>query len=525
MPRAFSEIAFTPAVRAFQSRMGSRGGYAALDDDEERGNALTPREAEFIAARDGFYQATVGEGGWPYVQFRGGPVGFLRVLDERTIGYADFRGNVQYISAGNLSVDDRVAIILMDYAARRRLKIWGRARLVDASRDRDLIGRLEMPAYRARVERAVVITVEAFDWNCPQHITPRFTEAEIAAKSAPLHAEIARLRNANAGSPGEETLGAGPLPLVIRGIRDLAPRVRAFELRRADGGELPAIEPGAHLDVPVRLANGVASTRRYSLMTPPDQRNAWEIAVLREAGGSGGSAGAHRDFRLGLVLHAATPGNDFEMHRDARPSVLVAGGIGITPLRAMARALAAQGRDFHLHYAGSSARDMAYREELSLALGPRFTGYAADEGRRLDLARLFDEAPANAVFYFCGPPRLLDAARKLGALRGVDAGRMRMESFVPAPRAGDRAVELELRRSGRILQVPATQSLLDAVNEAGIDVASGCRTGTCGTCATKVLEGVPEHRDHALSDAERERAGLMCPCVSRAASDRLALDL
>ena len=525
MPRAFSEIAFTPAVRAFQSRMGSRRNYAALDDDADRGDALTPRETDFIAGRDGFYQATVGEGGWPYVQFRGGPAGFLRVLDERTIGYADFRGNVQYISAGNLTADARVAIILMDYAGRRRLKIWGRARLVEAAKDQDLIARLEMPAYRARIERAVVITVEAFDWNCPQHITPRFTEAEIAAASAPLHAEIARLRGAKAGTLPAESLGAGPLPLVIGGLRDLAPRVRSFELRRADGGELPAIAPGAHLDVPVRLANGVASTRRYSLMAVPDRRDAWEIAVLREEKGSGGSAGAHRDYRLGLVLNAAMPGNDFSMHGDARPAVLVAGGIGITPLRAMARALAAEGRDFHLHYAGRSAVDMAYREELSLALGPRFTAHESSEGRRLDLARLFDDAPAGAVFYFCGPPRLLEAARAIGTSRGVDAGRIRTESFVAAPRAGDRAVELELRRSGRTLRVPATQSLLDAVNEAGVAVASGCRTGTCGTCATKVLEGVPEHRDQVLSPAERERAGLMCPCVSRAASDRLVLDL
>ena len=196
MSRAYTDIAFTPAVRAMQTRMGTRARYEPLDHTGDRRDALTEVEAEFIHERDGFYQATVSETGWPYVQFRGGPAGFLKVLDGNTIGYADFRGNVQYISAGNLQGNDRVSIILMDYANRRRLKILGRARLVGASEEPALIARLEPPRYRARVERAVIIAVEGYDWNCPQHITPRFTEAEIAAAVAPLHAEIARLREA-----------------------------------------------------------------------------------------------------------------------------------------------------------------------------------------------------------------------------------------------------------------------------------------------------------------------------------------
>ena len=196
MSRAYLKIAFTPAVRAMQARMGSRGNYASLDDADDRRDALTAHEVEFISARDGFYQASVSESGWPYVQYRGGPAGFLKVLDDRTLGYADFRGNVQYSSAGNLQGNDRVALFLMDYANRRRLKILGRARLVDRGDDPARVARLGMPGYPATIERAVIITVEASDWNCPQHITPRFTAAEIEARVAPLHEEIARLRKA-----------------------------------------------------------------------------------------------------------------------------------------------------------------------------------------------------------------------------------------------------------------------------------------------------------------------------------------
>jgi predicted pyridoxine 5'-phosphate oxidase superfamily flavin-nucleotide-binding protein len=179
MSRAFADIAFTPAVRAMQARMGSRAACARLDGAVDRRDALTANEIEFIAERDSFYLATVSETGWPYVQHKGGPAGFLKVLDPRTVGYADYRGNVQYVSDGNLAGNDRVSLILMDYAYARRLKILGRARTVEAADDPALMARLQDPDYRAPVERAVVITVEAWDWNCPKHITPRFTVAEI----------------------------------------------------------------------------------------------------------------------------------------------------------------------------------------------------------------------------------------------------------------------------------------------------------------------------------------------------------
>lgn len=207
MSRAYSDLAFTPAVRAMQMRMGSRHLYAPLDETDDPRDALGAPEADFISARDGFYQASVSESGWPYVQYRGGPPGFLRVLDAHTLAYADFRGNRQYISAGNLGGNDRIAIILMDYAAQRRLKLLGHSRLVEVADDPALLQRLQVPGYRARVERAVLITVAGYDWNCPQHITPRFTEHEINEAVAPLHAEIARLRQAlvderGRGQPG-----------------------------------------------------------------------------------------------------------------------------------------------------------------------------------------------------------------------------------------------------------------------------------------------------------------------------------
>jgi uncharacterized protein len=198
MGHRFAELAFTDRVKAVQERQGSREAYGKFEGGggEAHHDRLGPAEAMFLAARDSFYMATVGETGWPYVQHRGGPPGFLKVLDERTVGFADFRGNRQYVSVGNLLGDDRVSLILVDYPNRRRLKILGRARAVTAEDDPSTLQRLEVPGYRAKVERGLVVAVEAFDWNCPQHITPRFTEAEIAAAVAPLRARIAELEAA-----------------------------------------------------------------------------------------------------------------------------------------------------------------------------------------------------------------------------------------------------------------------------------------------------------------------------------------
>ncbi|WP_046868896.1 pyridoxamine 5'-phosphate oxidase family protein [Microvirga massiliensis] len=202
MLHKYLELASTPAVKAARERYGSAAQYAKLDgtlgsDGPVRNDRLGPAEAEFISGRDGFYLATVSETGWPYVQFRGGPTGFLRVLDGHTLGYADFRGNRQYVSIGNSTVNDRMSLFLMDYAHQRRLKIFGRMQVVDARDDSALAETLSVPGYPGRVERAVLIEVEAFDWNCPQHITPRFTEAEIGDVLATVRNELASLRAEN----------------------------------------------------------------------------------------------------------------------------------------------------------------------------------------------------------------------------------------------------------------------------------------------------------------------------------------
>lgn len=191
MRRKFTEIAFTPEVKEAQTRYGSREMYENFVKQGITEDVLTDKEIEFIEARDSFYLGTVGSNGYPYIQFRGGATGFLKIIDEKTLGFADFKGNLQYISVGNLTENNRVFLFLMDYAHRRRLKIWGRAKAID--NDSELIAELVVPDYPAAVERGIVINIDAMSWNCPQHIPLKYTEAELAAKTAPLKAKIREL--------------------------------------------------------------------------------------------------------------------------------------------------------------------------------------------------------------------------------------------------------------------------------------------------------------------------------------------
>ncbi len=209
MAYGFLDTAMTPSVRAAQAANGSAKVYADFRGHRAF-DELTDAEAEFIAARDSFYMATVSETGWPYVQHRGGPPGFLRMLDKKTLACADFRGNRQYISVGNLAANDRACLFLMDYPRRQRLKIYVRVELVALSEGPELFEKLVTPGYAAKVERALVFHLQAFDWNCPQHITPRFTQKELEPVLASARAQIEALEAEN---------------------RQLAERLRRFEAK------------------------------------------------------------------------------------------------------------------------------------------------------------------------------------------------------------------------------------------------------------------------------------------------------
>jgi len=200
----YASLAFTDAVRDMQEKLGSRKSYARM---EQRSyvDGLTENEVSFISGRDSFYMATIGENGYPYVQHRGGPKGFIKVLDKKRLGIIDYKGNAQYITVGNMATNNHVALIMVDYPTRARLKLYARARVIELEEDPSLYAQLDVEEYQVRAERMMVFDVDAYDWNCPQHITPRYTREEVEDAFAAqreyisqLEGEIKRLK-ANSG--------------------------------------------------------------------------------------------------------------------------------------------------------------------------------------------------------------------------------------------------------------------------------------------------------------------------------------
>jgi len=317
---------------------------------------------------------------------------------------------------------------------------------------------------------------------------------------------------------------ADALSLRVVAIRDVAAGIRSIVFRAHDGGALPAFEPGAHLRFAIALGDGTACTREYSLVNDPHDRMRYEIAVLHESAGSGGSTRMHA---LSVEDHAIAYGpiNEFPLVADAEEHLLLAGGIGITPLLCMARALKSRDASMAIHYAARSPARMAYREELD-ALGAQLYFDEGDPGRGLPLrALLADPRPARHL-YVCGPAPMIAAAIETATALAWPASHVHHESFGRAiALTGDRPIRLHLKASRRTVEVAANESILDALLREGLDPLHDCRRGECGLCATYVIDGVPEHRDHVLSVRERASGKVMCTCVSRARTDELTLDL
>ncbi|MEU8798366.1 PDR/VanB family oxidoreductase [Spirillospora sp. NPDC048819] len=300
----------------------------------------------------------------------------------------------------------------------------------------------------------------------------------------------------------------------------VADGVVTLTLARPDGRRLPDWTPGSHVDLV--LPGGL--TRQYSLCGDRWDARSYRVGVLRERDGRGGSAFVHDELREGDAVGIGGPRNNFRL-APAERYLFIAGGIGITPLLPMIVQAELLGIEWRLLYGGRTRSSMAFLDELR-PYGGKVAVMPEDEHGLLDLDAWLPDPSAGTKVYCCGPGGLLDAVERRCA--AWPAGHLRTERFVAAARAlgtADGAFEVELRRSGRTLSVDRNQSLLQALGDAGVPVLSSCRQGLCGTCETTVLGGVPDHRDSLLDDAERAAGDCMFVCVSRAAGERLVLDL
>lgn len=310
----------------------------------------------------------------------------------------------------------------------------------------------------------------------------------------------------------------------VEAIRFEAEGVLSFELV-APHDTLPPVEAGAHVDV--RLPQGLS--RSYSLCNPPGEVHRYVIGVARDPASRGGSAYLHDQLRVGQILEVSGPRNNFALDPSAGHSVLIAGGIGVTPIFAMMQSLAACGRTWELHYAARSRRGGAFAQAIMSLAGKNSVSLHFDEehgGRPLNIAPIVDAAPAGAHFYCCGPTPMIKAFE--AATASLPGEQVHVEYFKaaepPVEQPLSNRFEVMLARSGRVLQVDEGRSILDTLLDAGVEVAYSCMEGVCGSCEIAVIEGEPDHRDMVLSNAQKKAGKSILVCCSRAKSPRLVLD-
>lgn len=311
----------------------------------------------------------------------------------------------------------------------------------------------------------------------------------------------------------------------VHQIRYEAHDIHSVELRPVAGGDFPAFEPGSHIDL--HLDNGLV--RSYSLCNDARETHRYVVGVLKDAKSRGGSRWMHEQLRVGSTLTVSTPSNNFALDESAGHSVLIAGGIGITPLLCMARRLHALGRSFEWLYCARSREHAAFIPEVEALGAPVHWHFDKERGAPPDLQALLAARPAapDTHYYACGPAPMLDAFER--ACESLGYGHAHIERFaaVEVQAAADArgSYRVELRKSGKQLQVQAGQSLLAAIRACGIEPSTSCEDGICGSCETQVLEGTPDHRDSVLSKSEREAGKTMMICVSGCKSEALVLNL
>jgi len=315
--------------------------------------------------------------------------------------------------------------------------------------------------------------------------------------------------------------------------RRLNPLIRMFRLRADDGSALPGFTAGAHIRVKVVLPDGKEDWRHYSLVSPEakqgvtDAPTEYVIAVRIEDEGRGGSRFMHQRLKEGDALTIEAPKNDFPLHEGAARAVLIAGGIGITPLISMAARRKAEGAAVRMHYAGRSRDLMAFLPELQTLLADDLVVHAdVEAGAPLDIEALLDACEAQDQLYVCGPKVMLDAVLAATQKRGWTHDRVHFELFTtPAVEEGDHPFEVVLAQSGKSFTVPADQTILDCLIEHGCDPMYDCKRGECGVCATPVMEGEIDHRDYVLMASEKAAGNVIQICISRAKGARLVLDI
>lgn len=318
---------------------------------------------------------------------------------------------------------------------------------------------------------------------------------------------------------------ADVIKVIVTAKKNETAHICSFELKSVDGSPLPAFDAGAHVDV--QIADGL--TRSYSLCNSPQEKDRYLIAVLRDPNSRGGSIGMHENLAEGSTLRISRPKNHFPLEKTAQKSILFGGGIGITPVLCMAEELAMQGKDFELHYCGRSQPQMAFLDRISQSGFSDRTAFYFDDvaHKKLDIDKVLAAPDDGKHLYVCGPTGFLEFVVEKAKAHGWQEKNIHFEYFNVAfeTRSDDQAFDVQVASTGKVFTVPPDRTIVSVLHENGIDVPVSCEQGICGTCQVNIVEGIADHLDHYLTNAERDENVKFLPCVSRCKSARIVLDI
>jgi len=468
-----------------------------------KSKTLDSSQQTWIRKADTFFVASAHPEHGVDASHRGGNPGFVKLLSPQRLRIPDFIGNNMFNTLGNFTSYPHAGMVFIDFERGRVLQLSGRPVILTRQEDeRNETG---------GTARYWEFEIEGWrESNLPIHINADFIDYSPYLPKVPytLSAEFDH-----------------SLLLKVERTWMASRHVKCFELTSPNGSALPLFAAGAHLKINIVNKRGTCELRHYSLLSDPACRTHYRIAVLVEPHGRGGSIFLHEKVQPGDTLEASPPKNAFHLLKDATHSILIAGGIGITPLLSMLYFLKASNSSYELHYSTKHKKDMAFRQEIEQIAGTRAHFYMSRDntGPSLDLSTVINKPAPGMHIYVCGPYRLIQAVRDEAVFKGWSREHIHFESFGTTNTAYNQPLTVTLKKSGETIDIPSTRSILDALLDAGIRVPHDCKRGECSLCVTRVLKGTPQHRDVCLSTDEQQHS--MCLCVSRAASSHLILDL
>jgi ferredoxin-NADP reductase/predicted pyridoxine 5'-phosphate oxidase superfamily flavin-nucleotide-binding protein len=494
-----------------------RRDWKTLDTNEQHattpgtfGEKLNESQKKLIQNADTLFVASAHPDHGVDASHRGGHPGFVHIFNNQQLRIPDFTGNSMFNTLGNFTSYPYAGIIFVDFGSDisggRLLQLTGKAEILWDMDDSQQDDSLKETGGTRRYWQ--------FDITRWQESVLPYRFSWELLDASPFIPELQRYSNF------DETLS-----LQVEHIQQETDRVKSFRLRADDGKALPEVLAGAHLQVMVKLPDGSEAKRHYSLLNHPDDRSWYEIGVLKEPEGRGGSRYMHEHVSEGDTLEIQLPKNAFPMATHANHSILIAGGIGITPILSMMHILSSRNKSFEMHYSARTFAGLAFRDRIERVASDSANFYATKEpnGQRLDLKELLATPKPGVHVYICGPRGMISAVREVAEAKGWHLSQIHFESFGAQPLANDKAIRVHLVKSNQSITVPANRSILDTLLDADIDVPHDCKRGECTMCTTRVIEGDPDHRDLCLS--AEEKASSMCVCVSRACGEELKLDL